>query len=179
MREKLSMRRPSGSMVVAIVALVFALAGTGVASVGTISSLSKKEKKQTRRIARGEIKKAAPGLSVASAINAQTAQTASTATSADSAQPVAFAHVSAAGVIDPARSKNVGSVTAVFPGFYCITGVPFTPLGGQATVDQVGPGNVSFAQFGFTFPKCQAYVETYNSATQVPDPVPFYVVLYG
>lgn len=60
-------KRPSPSMVVAIIALVFAVAGTAVASVATISVLTKKEKKQTRNIAQQEITKAAPGLSVANA----------------------------------------------------------------------------------------------------------------
>ena len=152
MREKERARRPSPAMIVAIVALVFALAGTGVASVATISALSKKEKKQTRNIARDEIAKGA--------------------------QPIAFAHVSAAGVLDSARSKNVGTVSQVFPGFYCITGVPFTPRGGQATVDQVG-SNIDFAHFGFTKPDCQAYVETFKPAADTNDAAPFYVVLYG
>lgn len=61
---------PSPALVVSIIALVFAVAGTAVAGVATISVLSKKEKKQTRKIAKSEIKKAAPGLSVASADSA-------------------------------------------------------------------------------------------------------------
>jgi hypothetical protein len=60
-------------MVVSIIALVFALAGSAVAGVATVSVLSKKEKKQTTNIARNEINKAAPGLSVANATNAQSA----------------------------------------------------------------------------------------------------------
>jgi hypothetical protein len=66
-------RKPSPAMVISIVALVFAVAGTSLAGVATISVLSKKEKKQTRNIAKDEINKAAPGLSVASATNAQNA----------------------------------------------------------------------------------------------------------
>jgi hypothetical protein len=58
-------KRPSPSMVVAIIALVFAVAGTAVASVATISSLTKQERKQTKNIAKQEISNAAPGLSVA------------------------------------------------------------------------------------------------------------------
>ena len=61
-------------MVVSIIALVFAQAGSAAAGVATISVLSKKEKKQTRNIARDEINKAAPGLSVASAANANALQ---------------------------------------------------------------------------------------------------------
>jgi hypothetical protein len=72
--EKLRGRKPSPAMVVSIIALVLALAGSAVAGVATISVLSKKEKKQTRKIAKNEIKKAAPGLSVASAQIANTVQ---------------------------------------------------------------------------------------------------------
>ena len=54
-------------MVVSIIALVFALAGSAAAGVATISNLSKKEKKQTRNIADSEVNKLAPGLSVKSA----------------------------------------------------------------------------------------------------------------
>ena len=71
--ERLRGSKPSPAMVVSIIALVFALAGSAAAGVATISVLSKKEKKQTRNIAKDEIKKAAPGLSVANATNAQTA----------------------------------------------------------------------------------------------------------
>ena len=62
-------KRPSAPMVLSIIAVVFSLAGTGVASVATISALNKKEKKQTRNIADSEITKKAPGLSVANADN--------------------------------------------------------------------------------------------------------------
>ncbi len=64
---RLSGKKPSPAMVTSIVALVFAVAGTSVAGVATISVLNKKEKKQTSKIAKKEIKKAAPGLSVANA----------------------------------------------------------------------------------------------------------------
>jgi hypothetical protein len=60
-------RVPSPAIVISIAALVFAVAGTALAGVATVSVLSKKEKKQTRNIAGDEIKKAAPGLSVANA----------------------------------------------------------------------------------------------------------------
>jgi hypothetical protein len=81
MREK----KPSPSMLVAITALVFSLTGAGVASVATISALSKKEKKQTRNIADSEVRKLAPGLSVATAGTANSAATAGTANSAATA----------------------------------------------------------------------------------------------
>ncbi len=65
--ERLKGSKPSPAMVVSIIALVFALAGSAAAGVATISVLNKKEKKQTRNIAKDEINKAAPGLSVANA----------------------------------------------------------------------------------------------------------------
>ncbi|MGA8928109.1 MAG: hypothetical protein WB462_18005 [Solirubrobacterales bacterium] len=65
--ERLRGRKPSPAMVVSIIALVFALAGSAAAGVATISALSKKEKKQTRNIADSEVNKLAPGLSVKSA----------------------------------------------------------------------------------------------------------------
>jgi hypothetical protein len=71
--ERLRGRKPSPAMVVSVIALVFALAGSAAAGVATVSVLSKKEKKQTRNIAKNEINKAAPGLSVANATNAQSA----------------------------------------------------------------------------------------------------------
>jgi hypothetical protein len=74
--ERLRGTKPSPAMVVSIIALVFALAGSAAAGVATISVLSKKEKKQTRNIARDEINKAAPGLSVGNAVKAQTATSA-------------------------------------------------------------------------------------------------------
>jgi hypothetical protein len=83
--ERLKGRKPSPAMVVSIIALVFALAGSAAAGVATISVLSKKEKKQTRNIAKDEINKAAPGLSVASAETAKSANTANTANSANTA----------------------------------------------------------------------------------------------
>ena len=60
-------RKPSPAMIVAIIALVFSVVGTGFASVAAISSLTKKEKKQTGRIADREIKKLAPTLTVGTA----------------------------------------------------------------------------------------------------------------
>jgi hypothetical protein len=84
--ERLRGSKPSPAMVVSIIALVFALAGSAAAGVATISVLSKKEKKQTRNIAKDEINKAAPGLSVASAANADNATNAQTATNATTAE---------------------------------------------------------------------------------------------
>jgi hypothetical protein len=74
------LRKPSPAMVVAVIALLFSVVGTGVAGVAVVSSLSKREKKQTRRIADKEIRRLAPGLSVKSAGTASTADTANALT---------------------------------------------------------------------------------------------------
>ena len=135
MREK----RPSASMVLSIIAVVFSIAGTGAASVATISVLSKKEKKQTRNIAKGEINKAAPSLSVANAANL-------------GGQPASFyapattlrtATVAANGTVDAARSDGVSQANVTDPvgGVYCFNGLSPAPrsvvasvAGSQATV---------------------------------------------
>jgi hypothetical protein len=71
-------KRPSPAMIVAILALVLAVAGSSIAAV---NALTKKQKSQTRKIARSEIAKAAPGLSVAEAVHAKQADTAKQADS--------------------------------------------------------------------------------------------------
>jgi hypothetical protein len=121
-------------MVLSIIAVVFALAGTGAASVATISALSKKEKKQTRKIAKKEIRKAAPGLSVANATNAQNATNASQL----GGQPASFyapaatlrtATVGANGTVDAAHSDGVAQANVTTPtaGVYCFNGLSPAP----------------------------------------------------
>jgi hypothetical protein len=72
--------RPSPAMVVALLALVLAAAGTATAA------LTGKDKKKVRSIADQEIAKTAAGLSVSSAQTANSAQSANSANSAGSAQ---------------------------------------------------------------------------------------------
>ena len=107
-----------------------------------------------------------------------------TVPSAASAQPVAFARVSATGALDAANSKNVGSVTHVGAALYCFAGLPFTPKGGQATVDfnesqfqstQFGLGDVKGACPAGT----QAFVFTLDNDAAAADPAGFFVVFYG
>jgi hypothetical protein len=81
--------RPSPAMVVAVVALSFALAGSALAGTDALTSkLDKTEKKQVKKIAKKQankrISKRAPGLSVANAVNATNATRADSAGSADS-----------------------------------------------------------------------------------------------
>jgi hypothetical protein len=67
-----SRRRPSPAMILALIALTFALGGTALAG----PSVSKLTKSKVRTIADKEINKLAPGLSVANADKATTATTA-------------------------------------------------------------------------------------------------------
>jgi hypothetical protein len=74
-------RRPSPAMVVACLALIFAIAGTAVAASG----LTKKQKKQVAGIAATQVNKLAPTLSVAKAGTADSASTANSANTAGNA----------------------------------------------------------------------------------------------
>jgi hypothetical protein len=124
MKEK----RPSAAMVLSIIAVVFALAGTGVASVATISALSKKEKKQARNISDSEIKKLAPGLSVANAdkLGGQPA----------SSYTLRTALVAANGTVDASHSDGVSqaNVTVGTPGVYCFNGLSPAPRSVVASI---------------------------------------------
>lgn len=81
-------KRPSAAMAVSIVALVFALTGTGLAGV---TALSSKAKKQAQGIADVEVNRLAPSLSVKSAASSGKASTADKAGSADTANNAANA----------------------------------------------------------------------------------------
>jgi hypothetical protein len=101
------------------------------------------------------------------------ATSATNATNADNAQPYAFAHVSAKGVLDSANSKNVGSVSSAGEFYDCFSGLPFTPRGGEATVDYNDAG-YAFAQFGLgRHPFCPANTQAFvwTAATAEPKPV--------
>jgi hypothetical protein len=114
--------RPSPAIVIAVLALVAAVAGTAVAGgPGATTSVSKKKtkqiaKKQVNKLAPGianqEITERAPGLSVAHADIADTAQTAG------------FARVATDGSFG--SSKGVAGVSHPFNGVYCFD-LTFTP----------------------------------------------------
>jgi hypothetical protein len=110
-----------------------------------------------------------------------TVPSATNATNAANAQPTSFAHVSAGGAIDAANSKNAGSVTKVGTSVYCFSGLPFSPRGGQATVD-FNDSLFEFAQFGLGAKGgcpagTQAFVFTVEGTTATA--AGFFVVFYG
>jgi hypothetical protein len=178
------------SNVVAVIALFLALGGSvyaaGKLNGKTIKRNSvpgnrlKADSVTGRQINEGTLS------AVPNATNAANAVNATNAMSAASAQPVAFAHVSEDGTLDPARSKNVGSATREGEGVYCLSGVPFTPRGVQVTVDAVGSSS-QFAQVGITGspadcpadPNVQVFVDTFIPDTGFLSDAPFYVVIYG
>jgi hypothetical protein len=119
------------------------------------------------------------------AANATTAANATNATNAANAQPVAFAHVSEEGVLDSSNSKNVAvkrNETLGGGSTYCFSGLPFTPKGGQATLDEFESARNAGAQFARgTVPGCptdtQAFVYTWEGG--IDQKAGFYVVFYG
>jgi hypothetical protein len=73
------------------------------------------------------------------ATHASTADSATSATNAANAQPTAFALVESPGLLNDTYTKNVGAVTVVGSPpngpLYCLSGIPFTVRGGEATVN--------------------------------------------
>ncbi|MBV9311991.1 MAG: hypothetical protein JOZ73_14260 [Solirubrobacterales bacterium] len=178
-------RRPSPALIISLIALLVALGGTSYAafklpknSVGT-KQLKKNAvttaKIKNKAVTGGKIKLSTLG-------TVPSANRANTATTAGSASPAAFAHVSHNGTLDAANSKNVGSVSLVSTSLYCIKGIPFTPRGGQATVDgndsnfqsaQVAIGQDSSCPAG-----TQATVQTVTPSVGA-SPAGFYVAFYS
>ncbi|MEO7198471.1 MAG: hypothetical protein ABIZ50_08365, partial [Solirubrobacterales bacterium] len=83
---------------------------------------------KVKKIAKKQIKKAAPGLSVAKAKQADNATQADTATLANNAKaPNVYAHVTEEGDVDEARSRGIADANvtrAGGSGIYCFTGLP-------------------------------------------------------
>jgi hypothetical protein len=120
-------------MIVALLALGFAAAGTAVAGVATIGALSKGERGQVRKISRTEanrrITARSARLSVAHAATATRADDATSAERAATGAPIAYAAINGDGSLTPGyAAKNIGpgSVTNISPGGFCFE-LPFTP----------------------------------------------------
>jgi hypothetical protein len=168
-------RRPSSAFVVAVVALVVAAGGVAVAEQDPAQLAkpvtAKKAKKIARKVSDKQIDARAPGLSVATA---------------ESANPIAFAHISALGGIDQARSKNMGSATVTRPsaGLYCFYGLPFEFKGAQVTTDFDDSMNMYGPQFGSTLsstcsPPADAYVAMVTTDGTATTNGAFFIVFYN
>jgi hypothetical protein len=173
-------RWPSPAMIIALLALFVAMGGSVYAASKLSGKTIKKNSEPGNRIKTDsltgkQIKESTLG-PVPSATNAANAA---------NAQPVAFAHVSAGAVLDTANSKNVGSVTPVGGAGYCLSGIPFTPRGGLATVD-FSDAVFQYAQFalGDEGGSCPAGTQVFvftarDDASGAPSKAGFFVVIYG
>jgi hypothetical protein len=125
------------------------------------------------------------GLNVASGhppfmVNSSTRVANLTATTAN---PIAFAHVSAAGAIS--RSKGMANATVTNPqqGFYCLRGLSFAFRGAQVTTDFDDATGQIAPQFGSTVPstcspQANAYVATVGS-DDLGHNAGFFIVFYN
>jgi hypothetical protein len=119
MGRRIRASRPSPAIVIAVVALVAALAGTALA--GPDATTSAINKKKVKKIARKQINKLAPGLSVANAETAGVANHATTANTANSAT----------------RAQNASTANGVKPikvNFAAPSGTPATAFVNQGGV---------------------------------------------
>lgn len=88
--RRLRHARPSPALVVAVLALIAAVAGSAIAKIATTPRLNNKEQQQVKKIARKQINKLAPGLSVANAENAENATNAADAVTLGGAVPSSY-----------------------------------------------------------------------------------------
>jgi hypothetical protein len=116
-----SWSRPSPALVVAVIALTAAFAGTAIAGPDAITSALNKAKvkqiakKQGKKQANKQIRKKAPGLSVANAVNAQNATNATTA-----ANGVAgYGNFNPNGSVQPGAFNMNNTVIGGAPFIYC------------------------------------------------------------
>jgi len=101
------------------------------------------------------------------------------ATTAESANPMAFAKVSAAGVLDGTNSKGIAKVQETEAGVYCVTVSSFAPTGAQVTPQYNGLGSTdAFVRIGgaSTCPSPQIEVQTWNGGAKLE--APFLLVAY-
>jgi hypothetical protein len=166
--NKWTPRRPP-ALAVATVVLVAAVGGTAIAGPDAITSALTKSK--VKKIAGKQVKKLAPGLSVAHA---------------DSAEPSLFARVLANGDVDAARSKGITSANVDAgdnPGEYCFYGLPSGIKGAQVTNDYLTAVNVPVAFFGIgaapsACPGDEDAIVTVETPSVPPVNSGFYIVLY-
>lgn len=163
-------RRPSPAVVISVLALICAMAGTALAGSDTFSKLTKSKVKS---IARTQIAKAAPKLSVAkattadkatSADNATTATNAASADRAVSANTIAYGMFTESGdLAEDDRGKNLTTANVTHPaaGVYCFGSLGFTPKSVMVAADN---------GFGFEDTLVSARIATPPGGTLNPCP---------
>jgi hypothetical protein len=175
--------RPSPAIVVAVVALIAALAGTAVAANPTATS-SAINKKKVKKIATKQINKLAPDLSVAEADNARNLG-GDPASAYLKENGVRYAKVNADGTVVASESKGItqANVSKDGTGDYCFNGLNPAPKGVSATLDWVADdGMQTFARLPANVAgHCngqQLNVATYNDETGAQQDAPIYVVVF-
>lgn len=147
-------RKPSASMIVAIIALVAALGGTSYAAItlpkNSVGSKQLKKNAVTTKkiknhaVTAGKINPA--GLTVPNATNA------TNATNAANGIPRVYGFINSDGTIDTARSKNIAAATLTSTSTYCVTptsssGVDVTKEFPVVTADEIqGSGTWNTAE---------------------------------
>ena len=163
MRRMLS-RRPSPSMVVALIALFVALGGSGYAAVkingkdiASRSIAGKKLKRNAitasevknrsllaRDFKRGQLRPGRPGPPGPSGEDGAPGEEGLPGEEGEPGTALAYVRVSKAGEVDASDSKNfpTGNVHRGLPdsGIYCLRGLPFNPNNVVATLGTDGPG---------------------------------------
>lgn len=153
--------RPTASqaLVVALIALVFAAAGTAVAGPSSVERALTKAKVKT--IARKQAKKAVAA-----------------------GAPV-FAQVDQNGIVNAAHASGITQANVTpgsVGGYYCFSGLPFEPRGGSATLDWATSGDMITTMGIGGNDQCpagtQAFVDTRLPNGDGSRPSGFFVTFY-
>jgi hypothetical protein len=129
-------RRPSPAMVVAVCALVVALGGSATAA-GFLIDSSKDIKSHSIAVSdlsRNAVKELRGHKGSKGSKGAQGPAGAAGAAGAPGSA-LAYAHVNTDGTVDRAKNVATSNVTKLSNGFYCFSGLQFTPTNAVATVD--------------------------------------------
>jgi hypothetical protein len=158
--------RPSPALVLAALALVFAMVGTAIAGPDAISNkiTKSKVKKISKKQANKAIDAAAPGLAVASAESAASAGVVGL-----------YAHVGPTGTATESLSSGITSsnISHPEPGVYCFSGLEGTLHTIDGTVDSAdGPGVVEASVIPAGFVACPPTAQA-ELVTFTPDLIEF------
>lgn len=142
-------RKPSPSMVVALLALVLATSGSAVAASLITSSQIKDGTIQlkdintkARKALKGQRGPQGPqGPRGANGTNGTNGAAGPTGPAGPAGTALAYATVSSAGTVSSALNVTTANVTkpAASTGFYCFSGLPFTPHNAQVTLVEPFP----------------------------------------
>ena len=182
--------RPSPAMVIAVVALALALAGTAVA--GTDGLTSKITKAKVKSIAKKQANKAITRREASLNVNsAKTADSATNATNAVTGAARAYALVDSDGTVLPtAPSREITSSSITIPpagtGFYCFD-LAFTPVTAAAN-EADGASGINDGVMTFTFVKAdyqhcpataEAEVAHFDTSSNAYSTDPYYIQFDG